>query len=236
MVNPSLTGEVSGLVSFSDRPRCLSETPALMGKPRPAGARAQQLTRIAMTDRVERAGLKVAPELVEFVETEALPGTGVAARATARFWPARDALQAQIDQWHVRRRDAAARPRGLQGVPRGDRLPPARGRRTSRSTRQRRPRDRRRPRAAAGRADHQRPLCAQRRERALGLALRRALRHRRHGQPAPAGRLRRGRGARVIARAKVFLDEAFPVDGGSHADARRYHVSGGRLLVDDRAR
>jgi malate synthase len=31
----------------------------------------------------------------------------------------------------------------------------------------------------------------------------------------------------------VFLDEAFPVQGLSHADARRYHVKGGQLLVDD---
>ena len=42
-----------------------------------------------------------------------------------------------------------------------------------------------------------------------------------------------GRGARVVARARVFLDEAFPLEGTSHADARRYHVRGGALLVDD---
>jgi malate synthase len=29
-------------------------------------------------------------------------------------------------------------------------------------------------------------------------------------------------GRRVIARARVFLDEAFPIDGASHADVRRY--------------
>ena len=39
--------------------------------------------------------------------------------------------------------------------------------------------------------------------------------------------------ARVVARARVFLDEAFPVEGTSHADARRYHVQGGQLLIDD---
>ncbi|MCB1376064.1 MAG: malate synthase G, partial [Rhodobacteraceae bacterium] len=38
---------------------------------------------------------------------------------------------------------------------------------------------------------------------------------------------------RVVARARVFLDEAFPLAGTSHADARRYHVRGGELLVDD---
>jgi malate synthase len=31
----------------------------------------------------------------------------------------------------------------------------------------------------------------------------------------------------------VFLDEAFPLSGGSHGDARRYQVRGGALLVDD---
>ena len=31
------------------------------------------------------------------------------------------------------------------------------------------------------------------------------------GSPAPAGGYERGRGARVVARARVFLDEAFPI-------------------------
>ena len=53
------------------------------------------------------------------------------------------------------------------------------------------------------------------------------------GSPPPAGGYDRGRGARVVARARVFLDEAFPLAGTSHADARRYHVQGGALLVDD---
>jgi len=50
--------------------------------------------------------------------------------------------------------------------------------------------------------------------------------------PKPGG-YDRGRGARVVARARVFLDEAFPIEGTSHADARRYHVEGGALLIDD---
>ena len=43
----------------------------------------------------------------------------------------------------------------------------------------------------------------------------------------------RGRGARVVARARVFLDNAFPIIGASHADAKRYYVSERQLLVDD---
>ncbi|BCH20272.1 malate synthase G [Mesorhizobium sp. L-8-3] len=68
-----------------------------------------------MSDRVETAGLKVARELRDFVEREALPGTGVEAAA---FWQAfaaivhdlapknrallarRDALQEKIDGWY----------------------------------------------------------------------------------------------------------------------------------------
>ncbi|MEM9852672.1 MAG: malate synthase G, partial [Pseudomonadota bacterium] len=40
----------------------------------------------------------------------------------------------------------------------------------------------------------------------------------------------RGRGARVIARARVFLDDAFPLRGASHADVTTYQVADGALL------
>ncbi len=53
------------------------------------------------------------------------------------------------------------------------------------------------------------------------------------GSPAPIGGYDRGRGARVVARTRVFLDEAFPIEGTSHADVRRYQVKDGALLVDD---
>ena len=53
------------------------------------------------------------------------------------------------------------------------------------------------------------------------------------GSPAPSGGYDRGRGARVVARARVFLDEAFPIAGTSHADVRRYQVQAGQLVVDD---
>jgi len=67
---------------------------------------------------VERAGLSVAQELADFVETEALPGMGLTASdfwsgtadIFARFAPrnrellgVRDDLQAQIDAWHLAR-------------------------------------------------------------------------------------------------------------------------------------
>lgn len=68
-----------------------------------------------MTEYVNRAGLQVAEELAQFVETRALPGTGIATDSLwsglsdilTRFVPVnrkllakRDALQVQIDQWH----------------------------------------------------------------------------------------------------------------------------------------
>jgi malate synthase len=71
-----------------------------------------------MVEQVERAGLKVAAELAEFVETRALPGTGIAAETFwagaadvfARLTPRnrellakRDTLQAEIDAWHKAR-------------------------------------------------------------------------------------------------------------------------------------
>ncbi len=53
------------------------------------------------------------------------------------------------------------------------------------------------------------------------------------GSLPPSGGYERGRGARVVAKARVFLDEAFPIEGTSHADVRRYFVKDGALLIDD---
>ncbi len=75
-----------------------------------------------MTDRVGKAGLQVAAELVDFIETRALPGTGISAEAfweglsstVAEFHPRIQAaldiradFQSQIDAWHVERRGQA---------------------------------------------------------------------------------------------------------------------------------
>jgi len=78
-----------------------------------------------MTDRTERAGLQVAATLATFIETQALPGTGIApdvfwtgmADILARFAPdnaallaMRDRLQAQIDAYYESDVGAAADP------------------------------------------------------------------------------------------------------------------------------
>ena len=49
---------------------------------------------------------------------------------------------------------------------------------------------------------------------------------------APQGGFDAGRAARVVARAAVFLDEIFPLDGTSHANAAQYSVADGALQVD----
>ena len=68
-----------------------------------------------MSSRIDKAGLQVAAELSHFIDTRALPGTGLDAAAFwsgmaeifARFTPrnrallsTRDGLQAEIDAWH----------------------------------------------------------------------------------------------------------------------------------------
>ena len=65
---------------------------------------------------IEKAGLQIATELADFIETQALPGTGIdphvfwagTARIFAAFTPdnrallgVRDTLQDQIDAWHI---------------------------------------------------------------------------------------------------------------------------------------
>ncbi|MEZ5654354.1 MAG: malate synthase G [Sphingobium sp.] len=71
-----------------------------------------------MTEMIDRAGLKVADNLVRFIEDRALPGTGIETGAfwtgmadiLARFAPKnaallakREDLQAKIDAWHLER-------------------------------------------------------------------------------------------------------------------------------------
>ncbi|WP_420835083.1 malate synthase G [Pseudorhodobacter ferrugineus] len=53
------------------------------------------------------------------------------------------------------------------------------------------------------------------------------------GVQPPKGAYERGHGARVVARARMFLDEAFPIKGASHSDVHRYNVQSGQLMVDD---
>ena len=201
-----------------------------------------------MTERVDRVGLQVARELAGFIEDEVLPGTDVAAEA---FWEGfagmigalsdenrallarRDELQAQIDQWHIAHRDQPhdheAYKAFLEEI--GYLLPERREFEIDTANVD--------PEIAAV-PGPQLVVPITNARYALNAANARwgslydglygtdAM-----GSPAPEGGYDKGRGARVVARSRVLLDEAFPIDGTSHADARRYHVSGGKLLVDD---
>ncbi|MFC3179586.1 malate synthase G [Cypionkella sinensis] len=201
-----------------------------------------------MVTRVTRHGLQVDQVLADFIEQRALPGTGVAAD---RFWAGlsdlaqvegarnaallakREDLQAQIDTWHKNHRTAAHDPVAykdfLQEI--GYLLPePADFQIDTTNV----------DPEIATTAGPQLVVPITNARYALNAANARwgslydalygtdAM-----GSPAPAGGYERGRGARVVARARVFLDEAFPIAGTSHADARRYYVANGALMVDD---
>ena len=196
--------------------------------------------------RMDRQGLKVDHQLADFIEARVLPGTGLAVDA---FWSGfsaivhdlapknraqlvkRDALQVQIDQWHSVNLGAGilAQKAFLERI--GYLLPEAPEFQIE--TQNVDP-------EIASIAGPQLVVPVTNARYALNAANARwgslydclygtdAM-----GSPPPPGGYERGRGARVVARVRVFLDEAFPVDGTSHADARRYHVRDGALLVDD---
>ena len=201
-----------------------------------------------MADRLDRAGLKVDAVMARFIEDEALPGTGI---ETGAFWSGfanlladfapqnrallakRDELQSKIDAWHTARRgqphDHAAYKAFLAEI--GYLLPegPAFSIETTNVD----------PEVAKV-PGPQLVVPVTNARYALNAANARwgSLYDCLYGTDAmgsvpPSGGYERGRGARVVARSRVFLDEAFPIAGTSHADVRRYVVKDGQLLVDD---
>ncbi|MEO9782462.1 MAG: malate synthase G [Sedimentitalea sp.] len=200
-----------------------------------------------MSERTVIQGLQIAPELVEFIEEKALPGTDISAD---QFWAGlarvmnelgpenrallerRTELQGKIDAWHLEHRgkthDHVAYKAFLEEIgyllPEGDDF--------QIDTENVDPEI-----ATVPGAQLVVPVTNAR--YALNAANARwgSLYDGFYGTDAmgstpPAGGYDRGRGARVVARARVFLDEAFPIAGASHADVRRYHVHDGALLVD----
>ncbi|MGG7567277.1 malate synthase G [Rhodovulum sp. DZ06] len=201
-----------------------------------------------MTDRIEVAGLQVARELHAFIETEALPGTGVSSDA---FWAGlaglaaemgpknrallakRDEIQADLDAWHRENRDkdwdAAAYRAHLEEI--GYLLPEG-------------------PDFSVETADvdpeiatlpgPQLVVPVMNARYALNAANARwgSLYDALYGTDAlgqaPAGGYSPEHGAKVIQWAKGFLDAAAPLAGGSHADIKRYEVRGGVLFCIDR--
>ncbi len=202
-----------------------------------------------MTERVERNGLQVAAELAAFLEERALPGTGV---EPAAFWAGfsdllhdlaprnaellgiREDMQRKIDEWHVARRgkphDADAYRAFLEEI--GYLLPEGEDFRIDTT---------RIDPEIAEVAGPQLVVPITNARFALNAANARwgSLYDALYGTDAmgsapPSGGYDRGRGARVVARSRVFLDDAFAVEGASHADIHRYRVEKGQLLADDK--
>ena len=201
-----------------------------------------------MTEYLNRAGLQVAEALVQFIEQQALPDTDVSAEV---FWAGiaslfgelgsknrklldlRKELQVKIDQWHISRRnephDHEAYKKFLIEI--GYLL--EEGADFEIETKNVDP-------EIAVIAGPQLVVPVTNARYALNAANARwgslydclygtdAM-----GSPPPEGGYNRGHGARVVARSRVFLDMAFPVVGLSHADARRYHVQDGQLMIND---
>ena len=199
-------------------------------------------------DRVDAAGIQVAPELHAFI-TEAAKGTGVApddfwagfaslvrdlAPRNAALLARRDELQAQIDAWHASQgagpHDAAAYADFLRGI--GYLLPePGPFEVNTAGV----------DAEIAGTAGPQLVVPVMNARYALNAANARwgSLYDALYGTdalPEDDGATRGHgfnpvRGAAVVARAKQVLDQAAPLAQGSHADATAYAVQGGALVV-----
>ncbi|WP_425981976.1 malate synthase G [Brevundimonas sp. TWP1-2-1b1] len=197
-----------------------------------------------MTTHEDRAGLKVAGELIALIEQDVLPGLGLdaanfwagAASIFERFAPEnralldrRDALQAQIDDWHRARRgqpyDVGASEAFLREIGYLVDEPAAFSIGTEGVDAE-----------IAQMAGPQLVVPVLNARFLLNAANARwgSLYDALYGTDAlgdlPAGGgYDAARGARVVARAKAFLDEAAPLAEGSHADVTGWSVVDGAL-------
>ncbi|WP_144143476.1 malate synthase G [Paraburkholderia sp. BCC1884] len=202
-----------------------------------------------MTQMNPRGGLQVAANLDQFVETEALPGTGI---DSAAFWSGfdalvhelapknrallaeRDRLQTELDTWHRANpgpvRDLRAYRAFLEGI--GYIVPaPASVQATTDQV----------DTEIAEQAGPQLVVPLSNQRYALNAANARwgSLYDALYGTdaiPETNGAEKQQafnpvRGAAVIAYARKFLDQAAPLANGSHVDAVRYSIEAGKLIV-----
>lgn len=197
-----------------------------------------------MTTHQDRAGLTVADELIALIEQDVLPGLGLDAAAfwagVARIFDAfapqnrdlldrRDALQARIDDWHAARRgqpyDVAASEAFLREIGYLVAEPTPFTIATDGVDAE-----------IARMAGPQLVVPVLNARFLLNAANARwgSLFDALYGTDAlgdapEGGGYDAARGARVVARAKAFLDEAAPLDQGSHADVAGWSVADGVL-------
>ncbi|MEZ1318530.1 malate synthase G [Pseudomonas fluorescens] len=202
-----------------------------------------------MTDHVQVGGLKVAKVLFDFVNNEAIPGTGLTAE---QFWAGadkvihdlapknkallakRDDIQARIDAWHQERagtaHDAVAYKAFLQDI--GYLLPEAADFQVTTQNVDE---------EIARMAGPQLVVPVMNARFALNASNARwgSLYDALYGTDAisEADGAEKGkgynkvRGDKVIAFARAFLDEAAPLAAGSHVDATGYTIVDGKLVV-----
>ena len=191
---------------------------------------------------VDKSGLRVDQLLVDFVEKEAIPGTGL---VPEQFWnglrdlvrdcaprnrellAVRDRLQAQIDDWHRSNGPVTADPSGYQSFLKeigylvdepSDFTIETAGLDPEISTICG-------PQLVVPVSNARYALnAANARWGSLYDALYGTDAISRDGDLAPAGAFNPARGAAVVARAAQFLDEAIPLASGSHADVTGYHI------------
>ncbi|OCX66064.1 malate synthase G [Thioclava sp. SK-1] len=199
-----------------------------------------------MTNRVKRVEMSVAQELADFIETRALPGTGI---VPDRFWAGlsmlvhefgpknralletREKMQSQIDDWHLHHRDAPHDNVAYQDflrdigylVPEGDDF--------TIETPQTDP-------EFASQCGPQLVVPIMNARYALNAANARwgSLYDAYYGTDAlgdlPDSKgFDAARGARVVAAAKAFLDKHFPLVAGRWADVTGLRVANGGLFV-----
>lgn len=194
-------------------------------------------------------GLQVANILYEFINAEVIPGTGI---AQGDFWKGaasileemaprnrdllsqRDRLQAQIDAWHKERRGSEIQPEEYERFLREIGYLVSEGEKFSIETTSV-------DDEVATLAGPQLVVPLSNRRYALNAANARwgslydslygtDVISSEDGAAAGAG-YNPKRGAKVVARARAFLDETFPIKSGSHNEAEGYFVSDGRLMV-----
>ncbi|WP_250455573.1 malate synthase G [Caballeronia sp. ATUFL_M2_KS44] len=202
-----------------------------------------------MNEMIQQHGLKVAASLAKFVEEEAIPGTSVDA---ASFWKGfdaivhdlapknrallaeRDRLQTELDNWHRSNpgpvRDLRAYRKFLEDI--GYIVPaPAQVQATTANV----------DREIAEQAGPQLVVPLSNLRYALNAANARwgSLYDALYGTDAiddsegaeRTAEFNPKRGAKVIAYARAFLDDNAPLAHGSHADATKYSVERGQLVV-----